>query len=89
LALVSHWLEKLGLTIHPTKTRLCHARKEPFDFLGYTLARTVSPAQPPLADTAIRSHVIERVRRFLCRRHKLRVSGTHRFGYAEVFGKVG
>jgi RNA-directed DNA polymerase len=36
LALVSHWLEKLGLMIHPTKTRLCHAREEPFDFLGYT-----------------------------------------------------
>jgi RNA-directed DNA polymerase len=88
LALVSHWLEKLGLTIHPTKTRLCHARKEPFDFpsipsvrIGIgnrqenligpaieespqesqgedqhsavagkpdTLARAVSPAQPPL-----------------------------------------
>jgi hypothetical protein len=26
---------------------------------------------------------------FLCRRHKLRVSGTSRFGYAEVFGKAG
>jgi RNA-directed DNA polymerase len=30
------WLKKLGLTIHPTKTRLCQAREEPFDFLGYT-----------------------------------------------------
>lgn len=28
-------------------------------------------------------------RRFLCRRHKLRVAGTNRFGYAEVFGEVG
>jgi RNA-directed DNA polymerase len=36
LSLVSRWLEKLGLTIHPTKTRLCHAREESFDFLGYT-----------------------------------------------------
>lgn len=36
LELVSRWLEKLGLRIHPTKTRLCHAREEPFDFLGYT-----------------------------------------------------
>jgi RNA-directed DNA polymerase len=36
LAQVSHWLEKLGLTIHPTKTRLCWAQKETFDFLGYT-----------------------------------------------------
>jgi hypothetical protein len=31
------------------------------------------------ADAAIRWHVTERVRRFLCRRHKLRVSGTSRF----------
>jgi hypothetical protein len=38
---------------------------------------------------AIRWHVLERVRRFLCRRHKLRVSGTQRFGYAEVYGKAG
>ena len=36
LALVSRWLAKLGLAIHPTKTRLCFAREESFDFLGYT-----------------------------------------------------
>lgn len=40
LSLVSRWLEKLGLTIHPTKTRLCYAREEPFDFLGYTFGPT-------------------------------------------------
>jgi RNA-directed DNA polymerase len=40
LAQVSRWLEKLGLEIHPTKTRLCHAREEPFDFLGYTFGPT-------------------------------------------------
>lgn len=144
LSLVSRWLEKLGLTLHPTKTRLCHAREEPFDFLGYTFgparhwqtgrrllsARPSKKAQKRLkgkintllsrgnptpwpelqvrlnrlllgwaeyfsfgftgqADTAIRWHVIERVRRFLCRRHKLRVNGTNRFGYAEIYGKVG
>lgn len=144
LALVSRWLEKLGLKIHPTKTRLCHAREEPFDFLGYTFGparhwqtgkRILSvwpskKAQKKLkekvntllfrgnptpwpglrtrlnrlvsgwaeyfsfgftgqADNAIGRHVAERVRRFLCRRHKLRVRGTSRFGYAEVYGKVG
>jgi RNA-directed DNA polymerase len=144
LALVSRWLEKLGLTIHPTKTRLCHAQEEPFDFLGYTFgptrhwqtgkrilsARPSRKAQKRLkekinallfrgnptpwpelctrlnrllsgwaeyfsfgftsqADSAIGWHVRERVRRFLCRRHKLRVSGTSRFGYAEVHGKMG
>jgi RNA-directed DNA polymerase len=144
LALVSRWLEKLGLTIHPTKTRVCHAREEPFDFLGYTFgparhwqsgkpflsARPSKKAQKRLkekinillsrgnptpwpelrarlnrllsgwaeyfsfgftgqADDAIGWHVKERVRRFLCRRHKLRVSGTGRFGHAEVHGKMG
>jgi RNA-directed DNA polymerase len=144
LALVSRWLKKLGLTIHPTKTRLCQAREEPFDFLGYTFGpgrhwRTgrrlllVQPSKkaqkrlkgkvntllhrgnpapwPQLRDRlnrllmgwseyfsfghsvaahlAVVRHVSMRARRFLCRRHKLRVSGTSRFGYAEVFGKAG
>lgn len=144
LTLVSRWLERLGLAIHPAKTRLCHAREEPFDFLGYTFgparhwqtgkrilsARPSKKAQKRLkekintllfrgnpmpwpelrtrlnrlllgwaeyfsfgftgqADQAIVWHVKERVRRFLCRRHKLRVRGTGRFGYAEVHGKLG
>jgi RNA-directed DNA polymerase len=144
LSMVSHWLEKLGLAIHPTKTRLCHAREEPFDFLGYTFGptrhwrtgRRLLSAQPSKkaqkrlkekintllhrgnptpwpelqtrlnrllsgwaeyfsfgftgqADDAIEWHVRERARRFLCRRHKLRVSGTGRFGYAEIHGKMG
>ena len=41
------------------------------------------------ADQAIDCHVTARVRRFLCRRHKLRVSGTSHFGYAAVHGEVG
>ena len=41
------------------------------------------------ADNAIGWHLRERARRFLCRRHKLRVSGTGRFGYAEIHGKMG
>jgi RNA-directed DNA polymerase len=144
LSQVSHRLTKLGLTIHPTKTRLCQAREEPFDFLGYTfgpvphwrtgkpllVARPSKKAQRRLkekintllyrgnpkpwpelrdrlnrlllgwagyfsfgltdaADQAIRWHVAHRVRRFLCRRHKLRVAGTSRFSFAEVFGKRG
>jgi RNA-directed DNA polymerase len=40
LALVSRWLAKLGLAIHPTKTRLCFVQEEPFDFLGYTFGPT-------------------------------------------------
>lgn len=144
LVLVSRWLEKIGLTLHPTKTRLCQARAESFDFLGYTFgpARhwrtgkrllTVQPSKksqkrfkekinallyrgnptpwPELRDRvnrllggwgqyfslgytgqayeAVGRHVQERVRRFLCKRHKLRFSETSRFGYEEVHGKRG
>jgi len=144
LALVSRWLEKLGLVIHPTKTRLCQARDEPFDFLGYTFgpARhwrtgkrllTVQPSKksqkrlkekvnallyrgnptpwPALrgrlnrllkgwaqyfslgftgqADEAVGWHVQERVRRFLCKRHKVKFSETSRFGYKELHGTMG
>ncbi|MDQ2630965.1 MAG: group II intron reverse transcriptase/maturase [Actinomycetota bacterium] len=144
LLLVSRWLAKLGLAIHPTKTRLCHAREEPFDFLGHTFGparhwRTgkrfisVHPSKkaqkrlkekintllhrgnptpwPELRDrlnrlllgwveyfsfgqtnraySAIWWHVSERVRRFLCRRHKLRVAETGRFGIGEIYGEVG
>jgi RNA-directed DNA polymerase len=143
LAQVSHWLTKLGLTIHPTKTRLCFAREEPFDFLGYTfgpvrhwrtgkrilVAQPSKKAQkrlkekvntllyrgnptpwPELRDRlnrllqgwaeyfsfgstqqayqAVRSHVAHRVRRFLCRRHKLHI-GTGRFGWQEIHGERG
>lgn len=144
LSQVSRWLEKLGLTIHPTKTRLCHAREESFDFLGYTFGparhwrtgKRLITAQPSKkaqrrlkekvntllhrgnptpwpelrtrlnrlltgwaeyfsfghtsqAYSAIHWHVGERVRRFLCRRHKLRVAGTARFGFEEVYGEMG
>lgn len=144
LALVSRWLKKLGLTLNPTKTRLCQAREEPFDFLGYTfgparhyltgkkflsaypskkaqkklkgkvnalLKRGNPTPWPQLRDRlnrllsgwaeyfsfgftgraydAVGWHVRARVRRFLCRRHKLRVSGTSRFGYSEIHGKAG
>ena len=41
------------------------------------------------ADQAVHHHVAARARRFLCRRHKLRVSGTSQFGYVEIFGKSG
>jgi RNA-directed DNA polymerase len=144
LALVSRWLKKLGLTLNPTKTRLCQAREESFDFLGYTFgparhyltgkrflsAQPSKKAQkklkgkvnallkrgnptpwPQLRDRlnrllsgwaeyfsfgftgraydAVGWHVLARVRRFLCRRHKLRVRGTSRFGYSEIHGKAG
>jgi RNA-directed DNA polymerase len=144
LSKVSRWLSKIGLTIHPTKTRLCFAREEPFDFLGYTfgpvrhwrtgkrilVAQPSKRAQkrlkekintllyrgnptpwPELRDRlnrqlqgwaqyfsfgctgqayqAVRLHVAHRARRFLCRRHKLRIGGTGRFGLAEVYGERG
>jgi hypothetical protein len=35
------------------------------------------------------TYLADRVRRFLYRRHKLRIRGTARFGYAEVYGEAG
>jgi RNA-directed DNA polymerase len=144
LSQVSRWLKKLGLTIHPTKTRLCYAWEESFDFLGYTIgparhwqtgkrfiaAQPSKKAQGRLKEkintllyrgnpapwpelrvrlnrllrgwteyfsfghtnkaySAIHWHVGVRVRRFLCRRHKLRVAGTARFGFGQVYGEMG
>jgi RNA-directed DNA polymerase len=144
LSQVSHWLEKLGLTIHPTKTRLCYAWEESFDFLGYTFgparhwqtgkrfiaSRPSKKSQKRLKEkidtllhrgnptpwpelrsrlnrllsgwaeyfsfghtsqaySAIHWHVGVRARRFLCRRHKLRVGETTRFGFGEVYGEMG
>jgi RNA-directed DNA polymerase len=143
LAQVSRWLAKLGLKIHPAKTRLCYVEEESFDFLGYTFGpyrhwrtgKKVLSAQPSKksqkklkdkvnlllypgnptpwrelrtrlnrlltgwaeyfqfgyttrAYQAVKWHVATRVRQFLRRRHKL-PSGTGRFGFLEVYGKVG
>jgi len=35
LQVVQQWTIENGLTLHPTKTRIVDARKEPLDFLGY------------------------------------------------------
>jgi RNA-directed DNA polymerase len=35
LATVQQWTATAGLTLHPTKTRIVHARDEGFEFLGY------------------------------------------------------
>jgi len=35
LARVQAWATRVGLTLHPTKTRLVDAREEAFEFLGY------------------------------------------------------
>ncbi len=36
LAEAQQILERIGLALNPTKTRICHAWQEPFDFLGYS-----------------------------------------------------
>jgi len=36
LAEAERILSRLGLTLHPTKTRICCVNDEPFDFLGYS-----------------------------------------------------
>jgi RNA-directed DNA polymerase len=37
------WMTGIGLTLNEDKTRLCHARCESFDFLGYTFGPMYSP----------------------------------------------
>jgi RNA-directed DNA polymerase len=103
LALVSHWLAKLGLEIHPTKTRLCFAintllyrgNPTPWPELRIRLNRLISGwaeyfsfGYTGMADQAVRWHIAGRVRRLLRRRHKL-PRHTSRFGFSEVYGALG
>lgn len=143
LELISAWLRRIGLRIHPEKTRVCHAWEESFEFLGYAFGPTrrfptgtrflkAEPSKkaqkrlkqeinrrlyrgnprpwPELcrdlnrllggwanyfsfgwtgrADAAICWHVAQRVRRFLCKRHKLS-RGSGRFDKQEIFGPLG
>jgi RNA-directed DNA polymerase len=37
------WMANIGLRLNETKTRTCDARREPFDFLGYTFGPRVWP----------------------------------------------
>ena len=37
------WMASIGLTLNENKTRVCNARCEPFDFLGYTFGPMYSP----------------------------------------------
>ena len=37
------WMASIGLTLNESKTRVCNARCEPFDFLGYTFGPMYSP----------------------------------------------
>ena len=37
-----HLMERLGLTVNTTKTRVCHVPDDSFDFLGYTIGRCYS-----------------------------------------------
>ena len=37
------WMARIGLTLNEAKTRVCHARCESFDFLGYIFGPMYSP----------------------------------------------
>src|SRR5260370_32190163 len=37
------WMTRIGLTLNETKTRVCDARCDAFDFLGYTFSPMYSP----------------------------------------------
>jgi RNA-directed DNA polymerase len=136
-------MAKLGLTLNEAKTSVKDARRQGFDFLGYTLGPRhlakggrwylgASPSnksvlriktkvrdllQPGNMGTwpsvrkrlnrllagwaayfchgtcapayeAVDRQVYDRVRRFLCRRHKVQGRGTNRFSREQVFGEL-
>jgi RNA-directed DNA polymerase len=144
LAWTDRVMTRLGLNLNRDKTRLCDARQERFDFLGYsfgphcfrqtgrwfigaspsqnsvqrlkdkmgailvpgnmrawddvrdTLNRLLrgwcgyfSPGSHYVADRAVESHLYDRVRNFLVRRHKLPSRGTRQFSKEAVFGPMG
>jgi RNA-directed DNA polymerase len=137
-------ITRLGLTLNEAKTKLKDARRERFEFLGYSfgphrhwrdgklyLGASPSPKSmarlkqnvrdhlkeshsrpwPDIRDglnailrgwdgyfcygtrwtahRAIDSHVVQNVRRFLVRRHKVQSRGTRRFSYEAIFGELG
>jgi RNA-directed DNA polymerase len=43
LATTRRWMASIGLALNENKTRVCHARCESFDFLGYTFGPMYSP----------------------------------------------
>src|SRR5262249_45849728 len=43
LATTRRWLASIGLALNEDKTRVCNARCNPFDFLGYTFGPMYSP----------------------------------------------
>ncbi len=43
LTTTRRWMASIGLALNETKTRVCHARCESFDFLGYTFGPMYSP----------------------------------------------
>ena len=136
-------MTKLGLTLNETKTSVKDARRESFDFLGYTLgprhfrnggrwylgaapskksvhadqdesqrpvdagqqgrmaesARTtqsssgrlgglLQPWLPRPAYQAVNSHVYDRVRNFLRKRHKAPGRGSERFSHEHIYGEL-
>jgi RNA-directed DNA polymerase len=144
LAWTDRVMTRLGLTLNRTKTRLCDARSETFDFLGYSfgphcfrqtgrwfigtspskksvqrlkdkvneilvpgnvgtwgevcgrLNRLLrgwcgyfSPGSHYIADRAIESHLYDRVRNFLVRRHKMPARSIGPFSKDAVFGELG
>jgi len=144
LAWTDRVMTRLGLTLNRTKTRLCDAQAETFDFLGYsfgpycfrqtgrwfigtspskksvqrlkdkvstilvpgntgawpgvrdTLTRLLrgwcgyfSPGSHYITDRGIESHLYDRVRNFLARRHKMPARSIGPFSKDAVFGELG
>ena len=69
---IRRWMASIGLALNETKTRVCHARRDSFDFLGYTFGPLYSPrtggrhngARPSKkAVASIRNQIRRRLRR--------------------------
>jgi len=67
---IRRWMASIGLALNEDKTRVCNARRESFDFLGYTFGPLYSPrtggryngAQPSRkAVASIRKHIRRRL----------------------------
>jgi len=144
LAWTDSVMTRLGLSLNRTKTRLCDARSDRFDFLGYSFGRHChrqqgrrfigaspsnksvqrlngkvsailvpgnkgawggvrgalnrllrgwcgyfSPGTHYVTDRTVESHLYDRVRNFLIRRHKMPARSIGPFSKEAVFGDLG
>jgi RNA-directed DNA polymerase len=86
-------MTRLGLTLNEARTSIKAARKESFQFLGYTFgilrgwSAYFSYSSRATAYREVNNYVSDRVRHFLKRRHKVQSRGAEYYG-KRVFGEL-